>query len=235
MTSSKKPETGTEISSSPLPIMKTLSPPNYTSLKPRPKEGGVPIVSKKHKNKSLRSTTTSHSAPTRIQPSFNAPVPPTPSHRPSPSPLDPPMFQLEGSPGSSLGLLPKAKNKKEVKLSQSAPVRVGVALSSSFRDEDLSDIEKIDSPVASSPTIFSILQRDSGSGPSTHYVKSSHAKSGRGYTRGLRPEKQTHSSSTLSSSPSSSSSSTSEDLQFKMESDLDTIKEHQDEMAFRLE
>jgi len=207
----KKTTLTTEMSSSP---RKTQSPPS-TVLKSRPKDG-IPILRKK--KQSLISA--SHSAPTRFQPSYNAPPPPT--HRPSPSPLDPPSFQLEGSPAPSLRVSTVPKSKKSL-LSQSAPTKVNITMASSFRDEDFMEAEKVDTPISSSP-IFSILHRDTSSGSSS----SNHSKSGRGYTRGLRPEK-THfsSSSTLSSSPSSSfsSQSSSEDLQFKMESDLDPIKE----------
>jgi len=98
-----------------------------------------------------------------------------------------------------------------------------MTLSSSFRDEDLLDMEKTDTPVSRSPTIFSILQRDTAS---TGLSPSGHVKPS--YSRGLRPERTTDldSSSLAASSPSSSThSSSSEDLQFKMESDSDTIKE----------
>lgn len=211
----KKTTTGSGLSSSPISTMKTQSPPSTVLKQSRVSKEGVPITRKKQKQPRRPA---SHSAPTRIQPLYHAPPPPT--HRPSPSPLDPPSFQLEGSPAPSL----KVPKPKLSSLSQSAPTKVNnITMSSSFRDEDFMDIEKVDTPISSSP-IFSILHRDTSSG----LTSTSHAKSGQGYARGLRPEKPSFtSSSTLSSSPSSSFSSqtSSEDLQFKMESDLDTIKE----------
>lgn len=124
----------------------------------------VPIATRKQQP--LVRTTVSHSAPSRSL--LVSRAPPSPCHRPSPSPLDPPVLLLFATPAT-------LRTKEKVRLSQSAPVK-GV-LRSSFREETPDPLEA----KTGSPTIYSLLQKE--------------RESIRRDARGLRPERQSTDSS----------------------------------------